>query len=667
MKKLNFKRYANADSFDPLTAQRDTWHIVPVSFNPLTVKVFDIDANGNVAEVKTDDWAENKQIVLDSIAPKYNDTDSSYADDILSRFDKKSGLTVTYKKVNSVPPGASAAMYMQVGGVFYKRNYEKYINLDWFNPKADGVSDDAFAFQEAVDYLASVGGGYLFIPKGYYAVSHVDFFGKQYSNIIIEGYGANIIYKINQEKISHPGYPHPTYARYDSADGIFNFDAQVSNQTDDSESIKNISIEGIVFSSDVEKYGFDELSHHVAMHGVSGVNFKSCSFIGFLGDGVAITRGVTNTGYRNAYNRNVNFYDCHFDGVNKNNRQAISFYYCDGFHIDFCTFKNTTRSDMPSAIDVESDDTDVTSQRGLITNCKFKNIGGFAAVSIFQRTHTNAEKITHTGYKIDNCDFEQINSPLAVFGSPTFKNYVGNFGVILENSRITNCLAVANLNSAMGILFRNNFYKGVTSPDQTTVRTEGASKIRFEENTFENIDCVSGIAMIGVTKNIDFINNTFVNFNKVAITINSASGIGNITGNKFISGRDIHAYGPLITQSPINPMLLVNSEISKNIYASGVPEINIYYFIIGSNPGLLSLKPKHVLYGNSSLKMSGDAPTSFVGDEAFTVKMYRENFSDNYYPLVYQELYPGPNNNGNRWIRQSSDGSFDSWTDWKLV
>ena len=54
MKNLNFKRYSLNETFDVNNAQRDTIHIVPVSLNPLIVKMYDIDGNGNIAEISND-------------------------------------------------------------------------------------------------------------------------------------------------------------------------------------------------------------------------------------------------------------------------------------------------------------------------------------------------------------------------------------------------------------------------------------------------------------------------------------------------------------------------------------------------------------------------------------------------------------------------------------
>lgn len=47
--------------------------------------------------------------------------------------------------------------------------------------------------------------------------------------------------------------------------------------------------------------------------------------------------------------------NCVFDGLNHQNRNGISVIDCDGFTVEACRFLDTTRADMPGAIDLEPD------------------------------------------------------------------------------------------------------------------------------------------------------------------------------------------------------------------------------------------------------------------------------------------------------------------------
>ncbi|MCG2779607.1 MAG: glycoside hydrolase family 55 protein, partial [Weeksellaceae bacterium] len=229
------------------------------------------------------------------------------------------------------------------------------LNVKDFGAKGNGITDDTAAFQKCIDALISKGGGTMTVPLGKYPITFLKFFGKEYSNITINGDNAHILQRISGNRKAAENNRFQTFAQRHAADGCFVFDAQVSRQIDDTHSIKNIKISGLNFISDVERYGFDELLHQISAHGVSNFIVENCTFTGFLGDGIAINGGTDFSKFHDAYNKDVIIRNCRFDGVNKNNRQGISIYYSDGFTIDRCSFRNTTRDDMPGAIDIEPD------------------------------------------------------------------------------------------------------------------------------------------------------------------------------------------------------------------------------------------------------------------------------------------------------------------------
>lgn len=68
MRSLKFKRYSVGQEFNHQTAERDTLHFVPVSIDPIVIKVYDVDQYGNVATVQTDNWGENKESIERTIS-----------------------------------------------------------------------------------------------------------------------------------------------------------------------------------------------------------------------------------------------------------------------------------------------------------------------------------------------------------------------------------------------------------------------------------------------------------------------------------------------------------------------------------------------------------------------------------------------------------------------
>lgn len=554
-------------------------------------------------------------------------------------------------------------IYKKVNNKYYRRVIaDGKINVKWFGAIGDGVNDEYIYFTKALKFIADIGGGTLYVPAGKYKLSHVDCETKKFSNITILAYGAEFIQDIGTKtEFIVPVTPENpegkiyTYGRYRAADGMFVFDAKVSMQTDDSNSIKNIKFIGAKFISNVKQYGFDELLHHVCMHGVSNVTFEYCSFIGFLGDGVAVCRGLREDGIRDAYNKDVNFYKCNFDGINNNNRQGISIYYCDGFSIDFCNFENICRPDMIGAVDIESDTSNTISRKGVISNCSFKNIGGGnGAVTIFLRNYDGSEeKISHLGYIIDNCDFDKVVTPLSVIGNNNFMSSPSNYGVVFQNNRCFNIQGAADLRKAFGVLFYNNLFRNVISETMTVIRAEGGKNITFEKNTFDGCNNAAGLAFVGTTKNISFIQNQFYNFSGTFITINDPGGIGKIIGNELVSSV-VDVQHPLVTGSSATPEKLTNAVVKDNVYGENISPVNLYFFLNANNaPTLDSITPDKVMYGDSQCQMTGTMPSGFLGDPTVMAKMSRENIGNNYYPHVYQTIYPSPDNHGNIWRRQA--------------
>ena len=320
------------------------------------------------------------------------------------------------------------------------------LNVKNYGAKSNDNKDDTAAFQKCVDDLAKNKGGTMVIPKGVYHISHLKFFGEKYSYINIVGNGSKIIQIFPKKRISVHGGLWKTYAERYGADGCFVFDAQVSNQKNDNLSIKNISIKDLTFDSDVKKNGFDELNHQLSAHGVSNFTVENCNFIGFLGDGIAISAGSDLQINSYAYNKNITIKNCNFDGVNKDNRQGISIYYADGFLIENCNFKNITRDDMPGAIDIEPDRDYLVSRNGVINNCTFENIGGIAAIVVHTKLPNKENEFSNKNFVIKNCKFNNVRTAFGVIGNDHFLNLESkDYGTVFQDCVVTNSKSIADI------------------------------------------------------------------------------------------------------------------------------------------------------------------------------------------------------------------------------
>ena len=522
----------------------------------------------------------------------YND--ETLAGDVLKRVDKNTGDNVNYRMTTKFADGSNMTdskvdnvMFVKIGVHYFKRNFENGIDVKWFGAVGDGIADDTQAFQKAVDFLKSISGGVLIVPQGKYRISHVDFLGKEYSNISIYGNNATIL-PIYTERKNLDGYPRATFARNNSADGCFFFNCQSSNDLTNENAIKNINIDGLTFISDVENLEFDELSHHISAFGIDNFNVTNCKFVGFLGDGIAINRGDGQ--YGSSYNANFFCSNCLFDGVNKDNRQGISIYHCDNFKISQCIFKNITRSDMPGAIDIEADSPAVISKNGIIEMCSFENIGGLSAV-FFIVTALNSGHISFGNWIVRNCSFKNCNSPFGTFGTDDYLTFQPREMISFENNTIENCDMLGFIRKTNGVRIANNWYKNITTGEMVY---DGINRLKLENNHFESIGGTDGIIFRSNCRKIDIVGNNFVGFeNKPRFTMNDFKGISKINDNDF---------GTLTTEN-----LFI---IGGNFEAKDVPYYEfkrnnvgraslIYKFMIQNIPNSNNVLPKHIIDGVS--------------------------------------------------------------------
>lgn len=463
--------------------------------------------------------------------------------------------------------------YVLILSVFFKANTLNVLN---FGANGSDNQDDTAAFQKCLDQLAKLGGGVMHIPYGNYHISHLKFFGRQYSNITIAGNNATIHQLLPKNRTYTSDRKWLTFAERKAADGCFVFDAMVTYQKNDQYSIKNIKIKDLNFRSDVVRYKFDELLHQISAHGVSDFLVENCTFTGFLGDAIAINASTDYKINRNAYNKDIKIIKSKFDGLNQDNRQAISIYYADGFLIEDCSFKNTTRSDMPGAIDIEPNDDLQVVRNGIIRNCTFENIGGLGAICFVLQNSTAKNSFSNNNFLVENCTFSKVVSPLTVIGPSNYQNYSGPGLVTFKNSTVKNTQVAASLIRTSQIKFSNIKYDNITSENLNVVPQDGAAHITFENCLFNKVANQNGLAFTGITFGIDFINCTFQNFNINAITINDPSGIGTIRNNHFKSTA-YKGGKPLVT-SFYNKEKKLQHSISKNKISGNFTNLDLSVF-----------------------------------------------------------------------------------------
>jgi hypothetical protein len=141
--------------------------------------------------------------------------------------------------------------------------------------------------------------------------------------------------------------------------------------------IAGILIRNLAFEGHSLEKGFSEHRHLVNLNGVNNVRLLGLGFRGFQGDAIYLGTGPDFHGHRS--NRNIVIHGCFFDGLNHQNRNAISV--IDGVEVQIsnCRFQNCTRCDMPGPIDFEPNHPGLEKVGQIrIRNCTFQNCGGMA-------------------------------------------------------------------------------------------------------------------------------------------------------------------------------------------------------------------------------------------------------------------------------------------------
>ncbi|QJR01710.1 hypothetical protein HH800_05585 [Sphingobium yanoikuyae] len=95
---------------------------------------------------------------------------------------------------------------------------------------------------------------------------------------------------------------------------------------------------------------FFEQQHFLEFNGAADVNIHGMQFIGFRGDALYFGSGV---GGEQRHNRNISISRNLFDGINRENRNAVSVIDGDGVFITENLFRRCTRPNMPGPIDFE--------------------------------------------------------------------------------------------------------------------------------------------------------------------------------------------------------------------------------------------------------------------------------------------------------------------------
>lgn len=286
-----------------------------------------------------------------------------------------------------------------------------------------------------------------------------------------------------------------------------------SSDTNIVNNVKDITIRNIKFLGRVAAAGFSEHKHLVSLNGVTNVNISDVSFVGFRGDGLYVGTGVIGGEHR--HNKDVTVTNCYFDGVNKDNRNAISFVDIDGATIKNSNFIRSSRVGMPGAIDFEPDYGYSHIKNVVIEGLNFEDCGGFQLIGFHNPTVTVD---TIKNISIRNCTAKNNTAYYDIYAnlfftlSPTSASQ--NF--VIDNWNGKNNKHPFYFKNTVGVSVLNSHYEDYGYDGVIGYETSSCYKTKIENTYFTRVGTQSTI--LGG----DF-SEFYINFG--AITLYSASDV----------------------------------------------------------------------------------------------------------------------------------------------
>ena len=432
---------------------------------------------------------------------------TSSTDTSIGTWDNITGINGTGISTNASliafdPAGANAV------ATTVQAKLRETVSVKDFGAVGDGVTDDTAAIQAAVSAANRI-----YFPSGTYLC---DGQIALRSNVTLCGDGMNVT-KVKKVTTDYGG--------------VF-----VANSDSTTEQIKNIVLQDLTVFDDVVTLGFSEQQHLVSLHGVDNVQINRVEFYGFRGDGLYI--GEWNEAVRTRVNTNILVSDCVFDGVNKDNRNGISVITGDGITIVNNMFKNTTKSDMPGAIDLEPDaSTTSIIKNVVVSGNRFFNIGGNvgAVCAVIPATVAEFQNITVTSNSFDTC---------------------GDIFAVVHQRSTT---------EYQNVIFSNN---SATNSERSFVLTGATTRgVSISGNTFIGDSTgLLGFSTTDVVENAVISNNVFVNpttNTEGAISLNGQVSGATISANVFTNWYD---YCVLLGGNAADNIskIIVTGNIAKN-------------------------------------------------------------------------------------------------------
>jgi len=438
--------------------------------------------------------------------------------------------------------------------------------FEQYGALGDGVTDDSAAIQSAINAVKVLGGTISVSNKTFICGDVL-----MYSNVSLVGNGAQSVLKFKS-----------------GAQYLMSINSGSGGTTSITGNEKNIAFRNMTFLGRGAADGFSQFKHLLNVNAVSYLTIDNCRFIDFQGDGIYI--GSSNSGVER-HNTNITINNCFFDGINKENRNAISVIDCDNLIINNSKFYNVSKSTMPAAIDIEPNNFNYAIIKNItIKNNYFSNIGGsFGTISVYlpmaqESLTVKSSNILIEGNKIEN----------------------SSFGLAFEQ----NTASLLDSSPALSLSVKNNNVNNITSYPFKFINIRGASIIG---NTFSNFAVRGHIGFVssgGKAKDILFNDNVIRKggtTDGIGVSIADVNRIALVNNIFEDCGNGSIGYGIDFASSSTSTYV----NLTNNIFTSPA---SLTTFAIQKEASHTLTTATNISLGNKLIGVTGNAFTAFIND-----------------------------------------------------
>ena len=549
--------------------------------------------------------------------------------------------------------GSYAGTIVNINSNYYweRQLKENTIEGVYFGIVANGTTDDLVNTRNAFASLTS--GKTLKLPNGiiYFSGSN---------NILTDGLN------ITQSNVIIKGSGNTTIKQDGSSFYCLSINGNNGGTSDVTQNISNIKIQDINFLGTVATTGFSEFRHNLNVHAVTDLIIDNCTFTGFRGDGILIGSG--NQASIERHNKNIRITNCKFDGVNNDNRNGISVIDCDGLEISSCIFKNTTKSTMPGAIDIEPD----VATYHYINNISihhniFENISGNLGVISYLGNSTMVNQINSLNISDNEIkNYIGTGAGISVITGFTHSNTsLANNVKINKNTIINGDVPLAISGVKLGIINNNTF---ASCKHQIQLGSSIASadnyQLIFNNNTITKVGLTgnSGGLYVFTCKDLQLENNFFIDNYGFAVdfTLGTSNNV-NIKNNTFLN------FSGNTTQAVFKEANHTTSSATNTVFNNTNNGLGIYFpsyktdIDQTTNVYDLTVLPSVFPIGQSRTIVNGISglPDSYTQGILITD---RNTITAGYTGWITQSFYP--RSSATYYYIRKSAGSDNSWTTW---